>query len=171
MPIKLGKKFDVMQLMVLRLVSQFMNQILNSAPLIADYFAPESLGLASALGTIVQSIASMATGGFLSQLAIWTNGAVPFYVVGIVTLAISFDSLFGLKDIVAEQDVKRSMSMREEDRSSVVAEKKNPCVKAARIFKIIGAELVSDARFFVSLSVMATLKLCFITFSFTNPYL
>ena len=61
--------------------------------------------------------------------------------------------------------------MREEDRKSVVIEKRNPCIKAARIFKIIGSELISDARFFVALSVMATLKLCFITFSFTNPYL
>lgn len=113
----------------------------------------------------------MATGGFLSQLSTWTNGAIPFYVVGVATLIISFDSLFGLKDVVVEQEIKRSMSMREEDRTSVVLEKKNPCIKAARIFKMIGKELISDARFFVALSVMATLKLCFITFSFTNPYL
>ena len=79
-----------------------MNQILNSAPLIADFFAPESLGLASALGTIVQSIASMVAGGFLSQLAVWTNGGVPFFVVGVITLLIAVDSLFGLKDIVEE---------------------------------------------------------------------
>lgn len=76
-----------------------------------------------------------------------------------------------MKDVVQDKAIQRSKSMNEEDRNSVVEEKKNPCIKCGRIFKVIGTELISDARFFVSLSVMATLKLCFITFSFSSPYL